>query len=377
MRVCIVGAGWYGCHAARVLLSHNIDIKIIDRTGFFSGSSSKNQNRLHLGYHYPRSPDTVAECTKGYVRFCEEYGFCVREIPQNVYLIHDNSKVSFDAYQELYVGHRLCTVSEVGDLRYVGSQAMLVDERYIDNSAAKQFFERTLGDRFECREAGPDIDEYDYVLNCTNNTWVPFPLPVDPTYECFCTLLYRIQFSEVKAFTVMDGGFFSIFPYDMDNNIYTVTHVVHGVRYRGSDPTGCDLFDINDLRDRIESDVCTVFPAFRDIAVYTGHFLSGKTKYDYTQDDRHMRYFRSGKYLSFSGGKITGIFEMEKILEEICRCCQMGPPHCTSQVTPGPSNSKETEQSTDSPTMDPALGMTPEHDRPRQMNQTASHSPAP
>ena len=86
-RICIIGAGWYGCHAARYLQSKGGHITILDKDGIFCGASSKNQNRLHLGYHYPRSNKTVVECTAGYSKFISSYDYSVKSFDNNFYVI--------------------------------------------------------------------------------------------------------------------------------------------------------------------------------------------------------------------------------------------------------------------------------------------------
>jgi hypothetical protein len=199
----------------------------------------------------------------------------------------------------------------------------LVEEKYIDHAAVSVHMSKEHAYDFERCES-PSIDlsdchvtvngtEYDYVLNCTNNQFVPFSLPFKPTYETVCSLLYKIDFAETTALTVMDGPFFSIYPYDIDNNLYTITHVTHSVIYRG--PTVSDIAcPIDDVRAKIETDVFSTFPTLRDMSTYLGFFTSNKTKYDFEKDDRSLRWFSNGRYASFSGGKITGIFEMESIL---------------------------------------------------------------
>ena len=343
MRVCIIGAGWYGCHAAMFLRARGIEVRMFDREGIFAGSSSKNQNRLHLGYHYPRSPETVHECKQGYSKFIESYGFCVSRIPKNLYLLHKESRTSFEEYQKLFNGHQMVS----HDFKNVHETGMIVDECHIDNWTAKRFFEKELSGILEYKEASAiDTSVYDMVLNCTNNQWVVTSM--SPTYECFCSLLYRIEFDEITALTVMDGPFFSIFPYDIENKLYTVTHVQHGVIYRGNVPSLCEP-DIDKLRSSIEPHIKTVYPDFTIQAKYHGYFLSSKTKYDFTTDDRSLRWSKNENVYSFSGGKITGIFEMEKILEQICQCSQTTEKDEPSLAKSDPSTLTATPRSLDSP----------------------------
>lgn len=62
MKIAIIGAGWIGCHLAHKL-KNNHKITIYDKEDIFSGSSSNNQNRLHLGFimHEIKQPETCAK----------------------------------------------------------------------------------------------------------------------------------------------------------------------------------------------------------------------------------------------------------------------------------------------------------------------------
>lgn len=322
MRVCIIGAGWYGCHAARFLRSRGFYVHILDKEGIFAGASSKNQNRLHLGYHYPRSIETINECKIGYTKFIEQYGDCAIPFDRNYYFIHTQSKVSGDTFRKIFQRGSHDEVHIEMRTNMLENTMYRVDEKFIDNSLAKQRMETELGSCVEICES-PQIEnnrvngiEYDYVLNCTNNQFVPIPIPFTPVYETVCSLVYRFDFDKPTGLTIMDGPFFSIFPYDMENKLYTVTHVVHSVVSKG--PTLSEpILDIESIRNKIESDMFHLFPDLKNKCEYSGYFTSKKTKYDYEKDDRSLRWFQSGSYYSFSGGKITGIFEMESILEKL------------------------------------------------------------
>jgi hypothetical protein len=153
--------------------------------------------------------------------------------------------------------------------------------------------------------------QYDYVLNCTNNQYNPIPVLPPAVYETFCTFLYQLPDAVPIGCTVMDGSFFSIYPYDISTRTYTVTHVVYGVLHRTSSDV---VRTVEDARLHTERDVRAVFPDLQ--MTYVGHFTSNKTKYDFVQDDRSLRWGRQGRYMAFSGGKITGMFEMELVVKE-------------------------------------------------------------
>lgn len=320
--VCIIGAGWYGCHAALLLKRRNIPFRVFDREGMFSGASSKNQNRLHLGYHYPRSPQTIRECQEGYSKFLSVYGSHTVAFDKNYYFIHDTSKTPLQQYQTMFSEHTEVSLSSIGlHAQNVCDTVLAVKERFIDNRSVEAFLRKELEPFLEiCSSPSIVLSdthayvngvEYDFVLNCTNNQYNPIPVLPQATYETFCSFLYRIPTECPIGLTVMDGPYFSIYPYDIPNQVYTVTHVVHGI-VDGSESS------VQMANQRTELAIATVFPDLR--MEYVGYFLSKKTKYDYVQDDRSLRWGSQGRYFSFSGGKITGIFEMEKVLKERVLC---------------------------------------------------------
>jgi hypothetical protein len=237
-----------------------------------------------------------------------------------------------DAYRkatESIGRHREESVAELGlEAKSVVDRVFYVDELYIDAPAVRRKMERELGSVFkrqdspqiEVEESGVRINGvlYDYVVNCTNNQYCPIQSPHVPTYETVCSFIYHVPFPVTTGLTVMDGPFFSLFPYDLDAGLYTLTHVQHSVVYRGAvlSDTHPSPDVLQDARSRAEAGILAVFPSLSEMWEYKGHFLSLKSKYDYVTDDRSLRWMRSGRYFSFSGGKITGIFEMENILRE-------------------------------------------------------------
>ena len=67
MKIAIIGAGWFGCHLASELKNDGHSILLFEKEkDIFAGASGNNQNRLHLGYHYPRSYITREQSKKGF-----------------------------------------------------------------------------------------------------------------------------------------------------------------------------------------------------------------------------------------------------------------------------------------------------------------------
>jgi replicative DNA helicase len=66
----------------------NVSITIIDKNDeIFGGSSYNNQNRLHLGFHYPRCSITQQKCKKHFQHFIKQYANLLEDIDKNFYVI--------------------------------------------------------------------------------------------------------------------------------------------------------------------------------------------------------------------------------------------------------------------------------------------------
>jgi len=317
MKCLVIGAGWYGCHLGSYLLSKGHQITIVDKENtFFAGSSSKNQNRLHLGYHYPRSPETIKECQEGYVRFKSEYPDLSTDIIDNVYFIAKQGsktdvKEFMEIFQELYPSTDILLI----DIKGVCVEYFKTKERYIDFNKAREHFKKLLGKYLVCISNPPafsSIDNilgyfdtpFDFVLNCTYNRLESFG---EGTFETFTTLLYKIETPRPFAYTIMDGEYYSVFPYSIDEKIYTVTSVKDGPR----------ITDVNTMRQSIDAGISRFIPSWADKATFVGSYVSYKTKPKSTTDDRSVRLSMTGNVISIYGGKITGIFHAEELLNQL------------------------------------------------------------
>lgn len=335
MKVLVIGAGWYGCHIANYLIQHGVDITLVDKTNsIFAGSSFKNQNRLHLGYHYPRSTETITESILGYNKFKNMYPQLATSFSNNLYFISkEQSYVDISSYictlREHTNTHRFVRLEEIPiHIINVEEPVLEVDEQYINPFKACSFFTEKLSPYLlDISEADTfnSIDsivaacnsDYDLIVNCTYNHLNPIDYE---HYELFVTLLYRIDTQTVFGYTVMDGPFFSIYPYDMENKIYTVTSVTHGVAYKGRHPE-YELTEsqLGSIRQKMEEQILHYIPDWRTISTYVSHYTSWKTKHDTVSDDRSVRYTYDGSTLNIYGGKITGVFEAERIVDRILK----------------------------------------------------------
>ena len=340
MKFFVLGAGFYGAHLATILLDNNIEFKIADITNdFFTGSSLKNQRRLHCGFHYPRSYTTRKECIEGYHGFKQQYPEILKIVDNNYYFIDKNSIIDLDTYKHIFLYENIdfLTIDE-STLEFAHDSSLIqgilrTDEMFIDCEKAKLFFKNKLKsymiDDFNTNKLLIDEaiiyenEKFDVLLDCTyshssNDNGIVYELCVSFLFT------YLGDDEELFGFTVVDGNFFSIYPYNIDKKLYSLTDVKHTPVFQSScihDVTTkmkhINIRKINLAKQSIVEKVVGYIPKFHEFFEYHSYFLSVKSKNINSADDRSVVITNTDdKILKFHGGKITGVIEAGHYLKK-------------------------------------------------------------
>lgn len=98
-KVCIIGGGIFGLSCA-MNLDKTHDVTLFDQASdIMAGATYANHNRHHLGYHYPRSPETALQCLESREDFERIYGACCVNNFASYYCVSkDDSKTSAEEY---------------------------------------------------------------------------------------------------------------------------------------------------------------------------------------------------------------------------------------------------------------------------------------
>jgi hypothetical protein len=348
--ILIIGTGIYGCHAAMVLKQLNINFKMADLSNdFFTGSSSKNQNRLHKGFHYARSYSTRHECINGYNKFIRAYPFAAKNVDKNYYLIDKESIIDFKTYKHIYEHENIpfeITSDPILPFQYnhnlfdENGSAFLTNEKFVDFNELKSYFTKELNHYLIKNYNANKLiisnntinyngEDFDYLIDCTYsqlNIGINIGNDNDIFYELCIAFLYEFQGKMIEsfAFTVMDGSFFSIYPYNIEKKIYSLTDVVRTPIIKTKDinkiyklQKNITEFDINNIKTQFELNVTKYIPDFNKLFKYHDYYLAIKTKPNKNSDDRSLMYDNIGNIHRFSGGKLTGIFSMEDKLKQL------------------------------------------------------------
>lgn len=254
MKVAIIGAGFYGIMAALELrkIPGIREVVVYDKTScILSGAGKFNQARVHQGYHYPRSNETIEQSKHGSVSYQNEFMDAIQDIKHNVYITREDGLVKPNDYLETMRAHQL-KFTEVNmsrsPFRYrddgVKYSAIEVSEKYINCERLEKLLLRQLKEneiKFIFNSEVLDIDpktgsvksikdgtqHYDAIINCTfTDPLMGYnPTKINFKYE-FCMMLL-IASDEIRdcALTIMDGEFVSIYPW------LPGLHTVSSVKY--------------------------------------------------------------------------------------------------------------------------------------------------
>jgi hypothetical protein len=322
MKIAIIGAGWVGCHLTKVLKDTH-QVHLYEASDVFELASSHNQNRLHQGFHYPRNHRTRVLCKDTFTRFVKEYGEFVVTVPKNIYAVAKESDIDLITYKNILLADNI-EFTEIKLPEVVNIQgAIATGEMYIDAIKLKKYFKELLKDNLIYQQViNPNTltKEYDLVINCTNNYLK------DETIESYYELTISLVYEKIKedlgfdALTVVDGNFFSIYPYNQ--NLYTVTDVQYTPLCKGTDLNELlhKEYSINNqlisnISSLIEKKVCNIYPNFLEDFKYKSYFTAIKSKtYNQTADRYPVINVIDTKVINCFTGKIQGIY---KIVEDV------------------------------------------------------------
>jgi hypothetical protein len=103
LKIAVAGAGIYGATIAIHLAARGAEVHLFDPLGVMKAASVINQFRIHKGFHYPRSAETIREILESRESFIEEYKDAVFYASEQCYAIpHEGSLTSCDAYEHVY-----------------------------------------------------------------------------------------------------------------------------------------------------------------------------------------------------------------------------------------------------------------------------------
>ncbi|HYL86541.1 MAG TPA: FAD-dependent oxidoreductase [Candidatus Angelobacter sp.] len=107
-KIAVAGAGIYGATVAIRLAEQGHTVRLFDPLGAMCAASAINQYRVHAGYHYPRSPETIQETLEARSEFIAAFAPAIVRNSRHYYAIpKEGSRTPPDLYEKVMKDHGL------------------------------------------------------------------------------------------------------------------------------------------------------------------------------------------------------------------------------------------------------------------------------
>ena len=364
----IIGAGFYGLYAAKILSDRGLNVLIIDSSDdIMKKASTINQARIHGGYHYPRSYFTASKTQEYFSKFKEEFGFCMKTDFKQVYGIAKNfsytNAMQFEKFcSNASIAYKPIAV-EIFFQKHQIEAAYEVEEYTYDAAILASHFQNELLSKKNVTflpsswVAKVEHDECEFCISLNELRLVQTPRVLNATYAStnavgnlfsFPNQRIKYELCEVAivkpnqalsgiGITIMDGPFLSTMPFGKTekHSLTSVLHTPH-LQSRDSLPTfPCQKKSKTCTPELLDNcDTCTLRPKtmwpamYQDFKKYLAEDLD--FRYDHSRfavkavlqnseldDKRPTRittHEDSPLYISVFSGKINNIFDLEKEL---------------------------------------------------------------
>lgn len=339
MKVAVVGAGIYGATSAIRLAEQGHQVSLFDRLGLLRAASAINQYRVHAGYHYPRSAETILEVAEARAEFISEFAPAIVSNSRHYYAIpRENSLTPPDAYEKIMQAHhlplRVCRPAWM-NFEFI-DRCYEVDEHIYDPDVLRQLIETRLqahGIRSEQREFTAAMRrDYEWVV------WATYGL--GPSKGIFKAAKYQVAEKMLielprglhgVALVVVDGPFTAFDPYGSSTRSLfgSAKNTNHWTTTNPDEPVPDPYASILNARDfqlvpftrfaDMRADCCLTVPSTRD-AIYLGSRFTMRVVENNPENDRRILYVQEGapqEIHIFSGKVVSAVKAARLVCDKI------------------------------------------------------------
>jgi hypothetical protein len=220
-KIAVAGAGIYGATAAIRLAEQGHRVYLFDPLGILRAASAINQYRIHAGYHYPRSSETIQETLEARGEFITAFEPAIVKNSRHFYAIpREGSRTPPDHYEQIMRQHGLAlrTVRPSWMNFDFIDRCYEVDEQIYDPDVLRELVTsrlQSLGVAFERASFTPAMrPDFDFVV------WATYGM--SPSRQVFKIAKYQVAEKiliqlppELRgvALVIVDGPFTAFDPY--------------------------------------------------------------------------------------------------------------------------------------------------------------------
>ena len=340
-KVAVAGAGIYGATAAIRLAERGHNVRLFDPLGILRAASAINQYRVHAGYHYPRSLETIQETLEARAEFIRAFEPAIVRNSRHYYAIpKEGSRTPPDLYEHVMAEQGLPLKPCRPEWMNFGfiDRCYEVEENIYDPGVLRNLIEtriQALAIPFERKEFTPAMrGDFDFVI------WATYGL--GPSRRAFKIAKFQVAEKMLielpaalhhVALVVVDGPFTAFDPYGSscrslfgsakNTNHWTTTDPDEPIPepYAGilNEP---EFRPVSFTRfEAMRNDCCGSVPGAKD-AKYIGSRFTIRVVEDAPESDRRILYLKEiapGEIHMFSGKVVSAVKAARLVCQRIAR----------------------------------------------------------
>jgi hypothetical protein len=340
-RVAVAGAGIYGATIAIRLAEQGHDVRLFDPLGILRAASAINQYRIHSGYHYPRSPETIRETLEARNEFSETFEPAIVRNSRHYYAIpFEGSQTPPPLFESVMTEFNIAFQSCRPDWMNFGfiDKCYEVEESIYDPDILRNLVTtriEALEIQFEQRGFVPTMrSDYDFVVWATYGLGYSRGLFQAAKYQVAEKILIQLP-AELQGISlvIVDGPFTAFDPYGSsarslfgsakNTNHWTTTNPNEPIpepyasllNRREWEPVSFSRFDA------MRKDSALGVPTSKD-AVYLGSRFTIRVVEDNPKQDRRTLYVKEtapGEIHIFSGKVVSAVKAARLVCERIAK----------------------------------------------------------
>lgn len=279
MNILVIGGGIFGCSISLELSKFGFNVTLIEKDSDIMGNASKcNHNRIHYGYHYPRSIETAVQSLDGLLSFLTTYKDSIISDFPNYYAISSNqSQVNANEYKLFCDTVGISYHNEYPSPNIMNptliEESFKVNEPIFDWDVLKKIIKDKLNNsNIQLKlntKFSKEYKNYDFIINCSysgiNNVNNIMGVPL-LKFKLQDVLIPIFEYNHPKiGLTVMDGPFCSIMPKGNTPNQFLLYHAKYSILKETEDINLDPIEDISYNLNLIKQDSINYFPFIKDV----------------------------------------------------------------------------------------------------------------
>ena len=337
MDVLVIGAGIFGTSIACELSEAGHSVTLVEKDEKIMQRASRvNHNRVHFGYHYPRSRETARQCLDSIPSFYTNYSDAiVSDFPNYYTIASEGSFITPDQFIDFCKDVKIDFKEEYPDEKLLRKDKLAASFRVREPVFSTSILSRLVADRID--KAGVQVmtssevesarrnpsggysvmingrrRTYHKVVNATysglNEVNKKFKVrPRELRFERTVVPIFEFRHPKV-GLTVMDGPFCTVMPHGKNHNHFLLWHVDGCVLSNATDVN--NLPEITSSDEEIAENIFSMshdFMPFMKEARFVSLLKTTKTVYENKYDARVSEvhtYKKSPDFISVLSGKI-------------------------------------------------------------------------